>query len=74
MVRKIIEDTGGDPDRGVYTHHLYGNTASASVGVTLHQLLVERQVKPGDKILLGSAAAGFSVVVASGEWTETKIG
>ena len=72
IVRKILEDIGADPERGVYTHHLYGNTASASVGVTLHRLLEERNVKPGDKIVLGSAAAGFSVVIATGEWTQDK--
>jgi len=68
IVRRILEDIGADPERGIYTHHLYGNTASASVGVTYHRLLAERDVKPGDKIVLGSAAAGFSVVIATGEW------
>ncbi len=68
MVRKIIEDIGADPARGVYTHSLYGNTASASVGVTFDHLLKERDLKPGDKLMLGSAAAGFSVVVATGLW------
>lgn len=68
MVRQIIQDTGGDPERGVYTHSMYGNTASASVGVTFQRLLEERTLKPGDKLSLGSAAAGFSVVVACGEW------
>ena len=42
MVRKILEDIGVDPDKGVYTHSLYGNTASASIGVTYRQLLEER--------------------------------
>lgn len=69
MVRKIIEDTGGNPDNGIFTHPIYGNTASASVGVTYAQLFKERDVKPGDKFILGSAAAGFSVVAAFGEWT-----
>lgn len=69
MVRKILEDCGVPPERGVYTHGMYGNTASASVGVTLNQLLLERTVNPGDKIVLGSAAAGYSMVLASGEWT-----
>jgi 3-oxoacyl-[acyl-carrier-protein] synthase III len=68
MVRKILEDTGADPARGIYTHSLYGNTASASVGVTYHRLLEERPPKVGDKIVLGSAAAGFAVVVITGEW------
>lgn len=69
MVRKILEDIGSTPDRGIYTHRLYGNTASASVGVTYHQLLLERDVRPNDKIVLGSAAAGFSAVQLTGEWT-----
>lgn len=72
MVRKILQDTGVDPAKGVYTHSKYGNTASASVGVTYHQLLEERTVRPGDKVALGSAAAGFSIVMATGEWTERK--
>jgi 3-oxoacyl-[acyl-carrier-protein] synthase-3 len=70
MVRKLLEDVGVAPEKGVYTHPMYGNTASASVGVTLHQLLAERTVKHGDKIVLGSAAAGFSMVFVAGEWVD----
>jgi len=69
MVRKLLEDAGVDPARGVYTHSIYGNTASASVSVTYHQLLQERTVRPGDKLILGSAASGLSIVMATGEWT-----
>ena len=69
MLRKILSDIGVDPDKGVYTHSLYGNTASASIGVTYRQLLEERRVKVGDKLVLGSAAAGYSMVMATGEWT-----
>jgi 3-oxoacyl-[acyl-carrier-protein] synthase-3 len=72
MVRKILEDIGADPAKGIYSHPLYGNTASASVGVTFNRLLEEREVRPGDKIVLGSAAAGFSVVVATGEWVQSS--
>jgi 3-oxoacyl-[acyl-carrier-protein] synthase-3 len=68
MVRKIVEDVGADPGRAVYAHPLYGNNASASVAVAFNLLLEQRPPKPGDKIVLGSAAAGFSVVVATGEW------
>ena len=62
-------DIGVDPEKGVYTHALYGNTASASIGVTYRQLLEDRRVKIGDKLVLGSAAAGYSMVMATGEWT-----
>ncbi len=72
MVRQILADTGADPRRGIYTHHKYGNTASAAVGITLHEMLEERDVQVGDKMVLGSAAAGFSVVIATGEWTRSE--
>jgi len=68
MLRGIVEDTGCDPARAIYTHHMYGNTASASVGVTYHELLKQRTPKHGDKILLGSAAAGFTMVTVAGQW------
>ena len=68
IVRKILADIGVDPAKGVYTHALYGNTASASIGVTYKQLLDERRLRPGDKVALGSAAAGYSMVFAVGEW------
>jgi len=74
MVRKILEDIGVDPEKkGVYTHSLYGNTASASVGVTFDQLLKEKTVRPGDKLALGAVAAGFSMVMATGEWTGAPV-
>ena len=69
MVRKILSGLGVDANRGVYTHSLYGNTASASVAVTYKHLLETRTVRPGDRICLGSAAAGFAIVLAAGEWT-----
>jgi 3-oxoacyl-[acyl-carrier-protein] synthase III len=69
MVRKLLEDVGVDPRKGVYTHSTYGNTASASVGVTYKQLLAERTVRPGDKLILGSAASGLTIVMVTGEWT-----
>jgi 3-oxoacyl-[acyl-carrier-protein] synthase III len=69
MVQKILEDIGVDPKKGVYTHHLYGNTASASVAVSYNYLLQERTIRPGDKLLLGSAAAGFAISLVTGEWT-----
>ncbi len=47
MVRRIIEDTGADPSKGVYSHPIYGNTASASVGMAFDHLLRERAVRPG---------------------------
>jgi 3-oxoacyl-[acyl-carrier-protein] synthase III len=74
IIRKLLEDTGVNPDRGVYTHSIYGNTASASVGVTYQHLLEARAVRPGDKLVLGSAASGLSIVMVTGEWTGEPAG
>jgi len=69
MVRKILDDIGAGQERGVYTHHLYGNTASAAVGVTYHHLLQTQGIRPGAKVVLGSAAAGFTASMVTGTWT-----
>jgi 3-oxoacyl-[acyl-carrier-protein] synthase III len=69
MVRTIMDDIGVPQDRAVYAHSRYGNTASASVGIALKHLLDERDVVPGDRFVLGSAAAGYTMVMASGVWS-----
>ena len=71
IIRKILEDMGVDPKKGIFTHSLYGNTSSASVAVGFKHLLEDRTVRPGDKLVLGSAAAGFSMVMTTGVWTTT---
>lgn len=70
MTKKILSKIGADIERGIYTHHLYGNNASATVGVVYNELLKQRPPKPGDKMMLGSAASGFTMVTTSGEWME----
>lgn len=70
VTRKVIEGAGADGDRGIYTHHLYGNNASATMGVVYDHLLKEKQLSAGDKILFVSAAAGFVMVTVAGEWVD----
>lgn len=69
MVRKILDDIGAGQAKGVYTHHLYGNTASAAVGITYDYLLKTQELREGQKLVLGSAAAGFTAAMATGVWT-----
>jgi len=68
--KKVISGMGVDASRGIYTHHLYGNNVSATVGVVYDHLLKERELNPGDKIMFGSAASGFTMVTLAGEWNE----
>ncbi len=68
MVDRVLTDLGVPTDRGVHTFHLFANTSSTTVPIAMHQTLIERDVKPGDKIVLSSAAAGFSMATMAGEW------
>jgi 3-oxoacyl-[acyl-carrier-protein] synthase III len=68
MVKRVLKDLGEDPDKAVCTHQFYGNTSSTTVALAMHHLLKEREIKPGAKLVLGSAAAGFSMVTAAGTW------
>lgn len=70
MTRKILSSVGADEGKGIYTHHLYGNNASATVGVAYEELLKQRTIKAGDKLMFGSAASGFTMMTAAGIWVE----
>lgn len=48
------------PERVFKTVHKYGNTSASSVGIALDELLKERAVKSGEKILLTAFGAGFT--------------
>ncbi len=68
MNRQVLQDLGADPARTLGTHHLYGNTASTAVALNMHELLEQRGVEAGDRMIFSSAAAGFSVVTLAGVW------
>jgi 3-oxoacyl-[acyl-carrier-protein] synthase III len=70
IVVKVLTDMGAEPDRAVRTHHLYGNTASTTVALALNHLLETLPVRGGEKMVLTSAAAGFSLVTMAGVWTD----
>ena len=57
-----------DPARAIMTHSLFGNTSTTTVSLALDQLLQRGGVEPGNKMILSSAAAGFTMVTIAGEW------
>ena len=68
VLMSVLNALGVDRSKGLLTHHLYGNTVSTTVSLTMHELLKTGRVRPGDKLVLGSAAAGFSMVSVAGIW------
>jgi 3-oxoacyl-[acyl-carrier-protein] synthase III len=68
MTQKVLSKVGADLERGVYTHHLYGNNASATIGIVMNHLLSQKELSSGEKLMLGSAASGFTMATISGIW------
>jgi 3-oxoacyl-[acyl-carrier-protein] synthase-3 len=68
MIKRVLLDLVADPQKAVYCHHLFGNTSSTTVALAMHQLLQERELEAGQKLILSTAASGFTMVTAAGEW------
>lgn len=68
VLERVLTDLGARPQAGIYTHSLFGNTASTAWALALDYRLKSGTVEPGDKIVLASAAAGFTIVGAAAVW------
>lgn len=68
VLERIFAELDAKPDAGIYTHSLYGNTASTAWALALDHRLRSGDIANGDKIVIGSAAAGFTMVAAAAEW------
>jgi 3-oxoacyl-[acyl-carrier-protein] synthase-3 len=68
VLERICSDLNAKPDACVHTHSLYGNTASTAWALAFDHRLRNGNVNNGDKIVIGSAAAGFTMVAAAAEW------
>lgn len=68
VLERIFSELGARPQACVHTHALYGNTASTAWALALDYRLKHGDVHNGDKIVIGSAAAGFTMVSAAAVW------
>ena len=68
VLERIFSDLDAKPDACIYTHSMYGNSASTAWALALDYRLRNGTVANGDKIVIGSAAAGFTMVAAAAEW------
>ncbi len=67
-LERVLAELGARPQACVHTHSLFGNTASTSWAVALDYRLRNGTVATGDKIVVASAAAGFTIVSAAAVW------
>jgi 3-oxoacyl-[acyl-carrier-protein] synthase III len=68
ILRRVFDALGARPEARVHTHSLFGNTASTSWAVALDHRLKDGNVQGGDKIVIASAASGFTIVGAAAVW------
>ena len=68
LLEQVLAELGARPQACVHTHSLFGNTASTSWAVALDYRLRSGTVRAGDKIVVASAAAGFTIVCAAAVW------
>lgn len=68
VLERVFTELGARPQAGIHTHALFGNTASTSWAVALDHRLRSGTVQAGDKVVLASAAAGFTIVCAAAVW------
>lgn len=68
ILRDVANALDIEPERLPQLHQLFGNTESCAVPVALDHLLASGRIRPGMKLGLGSAAAGFTLATAMVEW------
>jgi len=68
VLERVFTELGARPQACVHTHSLFGNTASTSWALALDYRLRSGTVQSGDKIVVASAAAGFTIVGAAAVW------
>lgn len=68
VLERVFSELGARPQACVHTHSLFGNTSSTSWALALDYRLRNGTVEDGDKIVVASAAAGFTIVAAAAVW------
>jgi 3-oxoacyl-[acyl-carrier-protein] synthase III len=68
VLERVFTELGARPQACIHTHSMYGNTASTAWALALDYRLSHGTVEPGDKIVMASAAAGFTIVGAAAVW------
>lgn len=68
VLERVFTELNARPQACIHTHSLYGNTASTAWALALDYRLKHGTVEPGDKIVIASAAAGFTIVAAAAVW------
>ena len=69
LIRALGERLGIPPDRIYSVIERFGNTSSASLPIALDSAVRERQIVPGDLVLLGTFGGGLTWATALVRWS-----
>jgi 3-oxoacyl-[acyl-carrier-protein] synthase-3 len=70
IIHQICDILKIDHKKAPLTHHLYGNTVNVSVPITFDHLIKNNKLKNGHKLIMSSAAAGFTMLTIGAEWVK----
>jgi 3-oxoacyl-[acyl-carrier-protein] synthase III len=68
IAEKVCASLGIQKHKAPVVHQYYGNTVNSSVPMTMDYVLKNDLLRKGDKVIMNSAAAGFTMVSIAGEW------
>lgn len=68
ILREVAQALGVPPARVPQLHAFYANTEASAVPIALRHLVDDGTIKPGMKLLLNSAAAGFTLASVGVVW------
>jgi 3-oxoacyl-[acyl-carrier-protein] synthase III len=72
IIAKIAEALELPRERFPTCHAVFGNTVNSTVPMTLDHVLHQGPIAPGELLLLGGAAAGFTMVTMLLEWAPAE--
>ncbi|HBF87072.1 MAG TPA: hypothetical protein DDX39_00410 [Bacteroidales bacterium] len=70
IIEKVCDKLNIDVAKAPIIHHLYGNTVNTTLPMSLEHLNKNSKLKNGNKIIMNTAAAGFTMVTIAGEWVK----
>src|SRR3954452_14793319 len=68
MIESIMKTLGVGMEQTVTTLESYGNTAAASIPITLHKAMESGRLQPGSRVLLCGFGGGLSWGAALLDW------
>ncbi|MGB1015798.1 MAG: 3-oxoacyl-ACP synthase III family protein, partial [Nannocystaceae bacterium] len=72
LVHTVLRELGAPLDKHLTTHPLYANSVTSSIALNLHELLRQRTVDHGAKLLLAGAAGGISIATMALTWNSNE--